>query len=133
MRAKHNSVCRWDGITRVLEGRSRQPAKPDLPPGLYMYGGVGVGKTMLMDLLVKCAPSQFQACRALVDSATGSHAQSKLCSRLGSISILGFPEHQLVAQACKCRLRAEQGARMRSNITQLLFNPRLQCRRHVID
>lgn len=28
--------------------------------GLYMWGGVGVGKTMLMDLLVKAAPSQFQ-------------------------------------------------------------------------
>lgn len=29
--------------------------------GLYMYGGVGVGKTMLMDLLVKEAPPYFQA------------------------------------------------------------------------
>ena len=29
-------------------------------PGLYMYGGVGVGKTMLMDLLVKAAPPQFK-------------------------------------------------------------------------
>ncbi|KAI7840820.1 hypothetical protein COHA_005466 [Chlorella ohadii] len=28
--------------------------------GLYMYGGVGVGKTMLMDLLVKEAPPYFQ-------------------------------------------------------------------------
>ena len=58
------SLRRWDGISRVLEGRGRQHAKPAMPPGLYMYGGVGVGKTMLMDLLVKCAPSQFQACRA---------------------------------------------------------------------
>ena len=49
----------------MLEGRGSKPAAPDMPLGLYMYGGVGVGKTMLMDLLVKCAPSQFQACRAL--------------------------------------------------------------------
>ncbi|KAL4448617.1 hypothetical protein ABPG75_005836 [Micractinium tetrahymenae] len=28
--------------------------------GLYMYGGVGVGKTMLMDLLAKNAPGYFQ-------------------------------------------------------------------------
>ncbi|KAI3426118.1 hypothetical protein D9Q98_008497 [Chlorella vulgaris] len=28
--------------------------------GLYMYGGVGVGKTMLMDLLAKTAPPYFQ-------------------------------------------------------------------------
>lgn len=29
-------------------------------PGLYMYGGVGCGKTMLMDLLVASAPKEFQ-------------------------------------------------------------------------
>lgn len=28
--------------------------------GLYMYGGVGVGKTMLMDLLAKDAPAHFR-------------------------------------------------------------------------
>lgn len=55
---------RWQGISRVLEGRKAEPAVPQLPKGLYMYGGVGVGKTMLMDLLVKCAPSQFKACEA---------------------------------------------------------------------
>lgn len=31
-------------------------------PGLYMYGGVGCGKTMLMDLLVAAAPKEFQVC-----------------------------------------------------------------------
>ena len=30
--------------------------------GLYMYGGVGVGKTMLMDLLAHSAPPNFQVC-----------------------------------------------------------------------
>ena len=48
----------------MLDGRGRKAASAAMPKGLYMYGGVGVGKTMLMDLLVKSAPSQFQACRA---------------------------------------------------------------------
>ena len=56
---------RWQGISRILEGRGAKPAVADMPKGLYMYGGVGVGKTMLMDLLVKAAPSQFQACETL--------------------------------------------------------------------
>jgi predicted ATPase len=30
------------------------------PQGLYMYGGVGTGKTMLMDLLVTAAPPEFK-------------------------------------------------------------------------
>lgn len=32
------------------------------PRGLYMHGGVGVGKTMLMDLLASSAPSEFKVC-----------------------------------------------------------------------
>lgn len=34
--------------------------------GLYMYGGVGVGKTMLMDLLAASAPPYFQVPGACV-------------------------------------------------------------------
>ena len=30
--------------------------------GMYMYGGVGCGKTMLMDLFVACAPPEFKVC-----------------------------------------------------------------------
>ncbi|KAK9808546.1 hypothetical protein WJX73_006973 [Symbiochloris irregularis] len=56
----HSQTHWWQGISRVLEGRAAEPAQAKLPKGLYMYGGVGVGKTMLMDLLVKCAPSQFK-------------------------------------------------------------------------
>lgn len=48
----------------MLEGKKKEPLQVKMPPGLYMWGGVGVGKTMLMDLLVQCAPSQFKACRA---------------------------------------------------------------------
>ncbi|KAF8055927.1 Afg1l [Scenedesmus sp. PABB004] len=39
-------------------GVRRAPAR-----GLYMYGGVGCGKTMLMDLLVAAAPKEFQVTR----------------------------------------------------------------------
>lgn len=31
--------------------------------GLYMWGGVGVGKTMLMDIFVQSAPKEFQVRR----------------------------------------------------------------------
>ncbi len=31
-----------------------------LVPGLYMYGGVGCGKTMLMDLFVSTTPPEFK-------------------------------------------------------------------------
>lgn len=39
-----------------------QPARPP-PVGLYMYGGVGVGKTMLMDLFASVSPPEFQVHR----------------------------------------------------------------------
>lgn len=45
----------------MLEGGSRDAAsQPPLPLGLYMHGGVGTGKTMLMDLLVGSAPPEFK-------------------------------------------------------------------------
>ena len=42
----------------MLDGAEEtfQPA----PKGLYMFGGVGTGKTMLMDLLVESAPTTFK-------------------------------------------------------------------------
>ncbi|GAB4817314.1 hypothetical protein N2152v2_004360 [Parachlorella kessleri] len=39
---------------------STDAADAERPKGLYMYGGVGVGKTMLMDLLVQVAPPRFK-------------------------------------------------------------------------
>jgi hypothetical protein len=59
----------WSGITSFINGRgdgdsgdSRGGSSSSWPhlQGLYMYGGVGVGKTMLMDLFVETAPKEFQ-------------------------------------------------------------------------
>lgn len=44
------------GTTGSSVPGSRGPAVQ----GLYMFGGVGCGKTMLMDLLVAAAPKEFQ-------------------------------------------------------------------------
>ena len=40
------------------QGWGHQAEAPPPPQGLYMYGGVGCGKTMLMDLLVEAVPGQ---------------------------------------------------------------------------
>lgn len=64
-----------------LHGAALSSGHPKAIQGLYMYGGVGCGKTMLMDLLVASAPREFQVraeCRALWPRA-GPH----LCDRAG--------------------------------------------------
>lgn len=54
-------ACRWQGISTFLGDRRNQAGKQCRKvQGLYMYGGVGTGKTMLMDLLVDSAPPQFK-------------------------------------------------------------------------
>lgn len=51
-------MCRF---TRLMTGAPTKAHETKLQ-GLYMAGGVGVGKTMLMDLLAHSAPSAFQVC-----------------------------------------------------------------------
>jgi hypothetical protein len=55
---------RLTGLSTLLQSSSGLAPQPGLPApavqGLYMYGGVGCGKTMLMDLFVKAAPPEFQ-------------------------------------------------------------------------
>ncbi|KAL3137749.1 hypothetical protein ABBQ38_005013 [Trebouxia sp. C0009 RCD-2024] len=50
---------RHSWFTRLMTGAPTKAQQTKLQ-GLYMHGGVGVGKTMLMDLLAHCAPSAFQ-------------------------------------------------------------------------
>ncbi|GMH39421.1 hypothetical protein BSKO_07319 [Bryopsis sp. KO-2023] len=67
----------WKGIVKLMEGSSASnPVAGDSSRsnetkkgcsslrGLYMYGGVGVGKTMLMDLFVVSSPPEFRVHRA---------------------------------------------------------------------
>lgn len=41
-------------------GEAKPADRQAATQGLYMYGGVGVGKTMLMDLLVTAAAPEFK-------------------------------------------------------------------------
>ena len=45
-----------------------------------MYGGVGVGKTMLMDLLVDAAPSEFKVCCTPICELGCTHTQCMFIS-----------------------------------------------------
>jgi len=58
----HHTKCRWQGISSFLVEKKEPSASPRVK-GLYMYGGVGTGKTMLMDLLVASAPPHFKVMR----------------------------------------------------------------------
>ncbi|KAK9846666.1 hypothetical protein WJX84_005294 [Apatococcus fuscideae] len=49
----------WQGIGKMLRRSKANEMPRQHTKGLYMYGGVGVGKTMLMDLLVESAEQDF--------------------------------------------------------------------------
>jgi peroxisome-assembly ATPase len=49
--AKYNNE-----LTRLLAEYSVFSSLPSIPRGLYLYGGVGSGKTMLMDIFYECVP-----------------------------------------------------------------------------
>jgi len=63
----------WSGLTSLVSGggssSSESSSSSHSSPGsghtrgLYMYGGVGCGKTMLMDLFVATAPPEFEVTR----------------------------------------------------------------------
>jgi predicted ATPase len=70
---KRDSESVWGSLSSLLVSKkgslsrggssiaaAAQPLVPPLIRGLYMYGGVGCGKTMLMDLFVKEAPADFK-------------------------------------------------------------------------
>ncbi|KAF5836722.1 AFG1-like ATPase-domain-containing protein, partial [Dunaliella salina] len=53
----------WSGINSLMKGSRDSPSDRPHIQGLYMYGGVGCGKTMLMDLFVEAAPPELQVKR----------------------------------------------------------------------
>ena len=56
---------------------------PQALQGLYMWGGVGVGKTMLMDLFAQAAPGQFKVSLCLVLQHVSAWLHLNLCSSSG--------------------------------------------------
>lgn len=55
----HNDHASTPG-TRKIVSQSKRTCGSQPVQGLYMYGGVGVGKTMLMDLFVFSATPEFR-------------------------------------------------------------------------
>lgn len=59
----------WQSVSSIMSGGgedgmdsedAQHGATKSTVKGLYMYGGVGCGKTMLMDLFVASAPLEFK-------------------------------------------------------------------------
>lgn len=70
---------RWSGLTKMMQNdpastpgsrkivsQSKPTCGSQAVQGLYMFGGVGVGKTMLMDLFVFSSAPEFRVRFCLV-------------------------------------------------------------------
>ncbi len=73
--------CRWQSF---FSRSAAQDRKVTVLQGLYMWGGVGTGKTMLMDLLVKSAPQEFQVCRSCLSCSMQTHFVALLSAILAT-------------------------------------------------
>lgn len=73
---------RWQWI-KALPGTGKGPPSAHAHiNGLYMFGGVGTGKTMLMDLFVQACPPEFQVimvCHLSLDLHWALHRRSSYC------------------------------------------------------
>eukprot|EP00884_Botryococcus_braunii_P000461 jgi/Botrbrau1/10415/Bobra.0133s0024.1 len=58
-----SSASWWGWITALPAGGDSPPGSQTHVRGLYMFGGVGTGKTMLMDMFVHTCPPEFKVRR----------------------------------------------------------------------
>lgn len=79
---------------------------PKVPRGLYMYGGVGTGKTMLMDLFAESAPPEFQASFCYVK---GWNARPhSLAPQAGAACACCNDEIPIQSNCCSIRLNVKE-------------------------
>lgn len=62
------SVSKWFNLFGKSNDKGSKEKENQLPKGLYIYGSVGEGKTMLMDLFFECCPDIPQKTRVHFNS-----------------------------------------------------------------
>ncbi|KAK9829131.1 hypothetical protein WJX72_004055 [[Myrmecia] bisecta] len=71
----------WQGLSKFIGGSPEAAPQAPRLRGLYMYGGVGVGKTMLMDVFAHASPPEFKVLRShFHDFMLEVHAQLRVYS-----------------------------------------------------
>ncbi len=126
----------------MLDGgsSSNERGQPAPPKGLYMHGGVGTGKTMLMDLLVGSAPPDFKVgnlmiysgvgCSWHLQGAQGMHFKPKrlyLPQAVIHRQPCCYDEMQIQSNCCSFRLTMEEIAKSEQYLSRyFIFCPTLE-------